>query len=380
MNATCPVVGKPGKPVQEITIRSLVSEARLPEVEGHQWFFCAEPDCEVVYFTGDGKTIPKRDLNVHVGIKEKDGPHLVCYCFDHSEENIRKEIEETGKSTVLESITAKVKNGECRCETINPKGTCCLGDISKAVKQAFANVGHPTEPKTLSSENTSTVHECCSDNESSEVLERQNGKGSAGIWAAVGSIGTAIVASACCWLPLLLLAFGVSAAGVSAAFETVRPVFLGLTAILLAAGFYLTYFRREKCAPATECRLPNPKLKRFNRAMLWIATIVVVAVAFFPNYLGFVAGGKSSPAPSSAGEKQTITLLVEGMTCEECAIHLKSDLEAVPGVESVSVNYEEGRAVVILRPDSDRPRTETLIDAVENFGYKARPQDGPKGK
>jgi len=47
----------------------------------------------------------------------------------------------------------------------------------------------------------------------------------------------ALNASACCWLPLLLVTVGVSTAGVSAQFETVRPYSFALTAVLLGAGF-----------------------------------------------------------------------------------------------------------------------------------------------
>ncbi len=38
---------------------------------------------------------------------------------------------------------------------------------------------------------------------------------------------TALLSPACCWLPLLLIAFGASAAGVSGFFETYRPYLLG---------------------------------------------------------------------------------------------------------------------------------------------------------
>ena len=52
-----------------------------------------------------------------------------------------------------------------------------------------------------------------------------------------GSVVAAVLSSACCWLPLLLLAFGASAAGVSAFFERWRPAFLVVAIGLLGAGF-----------------------------------------------------------------------------------------------------------------------------------------------
>ena len=136
-----------------------------------------------------------------------------------------------------------------------------------------------------------------------------------GLVAASGSVLAAVLASACCWLPLLLLSFGASAAGLSAAFEQMRPWFLGVTAVLLGAGFYLVYFRKEKCAPGSTCATPKPRLHRFNRAVLWIATIMVAVFAFFPNYAGLLADS-SQLDMSIQAEGSVLTLNVEGMTCE----------------------------------------------------------------
>jgi copper chaperone CopZ len=58
-------------------------------------------------------------------------------------------------------------------------------------------------------------------------------------FTSIGVVFAALLASACCWLPLLLVAFGVSAIGFSAFFESARPWLLGLTAILLALAIYL---------------------------------------------------------------------------------------------------------------------------------------------
>ena len=137
MSVLCPVSGKPGKRVRPVTLESLVSKDHLPELEDKDWFFCDLADCNVVYFSSDEDTIPSEALTVRVGVKADSAPHPVCYCFGHTTESIREEIENTGTSTVVESITAKVKAGECACETKNPKGSCCLGDVGRAVKATF---------------------------------------------------------------------------------------------------------------------------------------------------------------------------------------------------------------------------------------------------
>lgn len=78
--------------------------------------------------------------------------------------------------------------------------------------------------------------------------------------ATLGAFSTAILGSACCWLLLLLIAFGFSAAGVGSFFEQYRPHLLCATFALLAIAWYLTYratlvrawarLRRDSVAPA----------------------------------------------------------------------------------------------------------------------------------
>lgn len=376
MTILCPVAGKPGKKVQPVTLRSLVREEFASDLENRTWFFCGLPDCDVVYFSSDGRTIPKTALKVRVGKKEKEAPHPVCYCFGHTVESIREEIERTGRTTVVESITAKVKAGECSCETSNPKGSCCLRDVNQAVKEAFAVLARRTaapEPALAAP----GAHACCGPASSAVPGEETRRPGRSGLLATVASIVSAIIASACCWLPLALLAFGTSAAGLSAAFERVRPIFLGLAALLLGTGFYFVYFRREACAPDGTCTTPSPKIKRFSRVMLWIATAVVIAIAFFPNYVGLLLPRGPEPStPSAPGKERAMTLRIEGMTCEGCATHLERVLAALPGVRRASLAYGEKRATLVVDSAAGPPVT-VLMDAVLRAGYRAQVQPDP---
>ena len=61
-----------------------------------------------------------------------------------------------------------------------------------------------------------------------------------GLLAQVGALASAIVASACCWLPLLLIAVGVSGSALSATFEAWRPVLLPLPFALLGLACCFT--------------------------------------------------------------------------------------------------------------------------------------------
>lgn len=209
----------------------------------------------------------------------------------------------------------------------------------------------------------------------------------------VGSLMAAVVASACCWLPLLLITLGVSGIGVSAYFERYRPSFMVLTFVFLAVAFYLTYRPQKKITKAVEekarcvtdataaglteepetCCPPQKiagfNVNRLNKVGLLVVTIIALAFVFFPNYAGFLLAGSSVESDSTVatgGEDMIIT--IEGMTCEACAAHVQSELEKVDGVVYAAVNYEEKKAMVTV--DSRKIDNASLKKAVEGAGYK----------
>ncbi len=58
----------------------------------------------------------------------------------------------------------------------------------------------------------------------------------------IGAVFAAVAASACCLGPVVFTAIGSGAlAAASTKLAVVRPMFLGLTAVLLGFGFYRTY-------------------------------------------------------------------------------------------------------------------------------------------
>lgn len=66
------------------------------------------------------------------------------------------------------------------------------------------------------------------------------------------------------------------------------------------------------------------------------------------------------------------TLYVSGMTCAACQLHVQKALQAVPGVQSASVNLLTHKAEVAAGPDV---ATDRLIDAVRRAGYDASLQE-----
>ena len=130
---TCPKCGQRGKSVSVLTVKSLVRQHTRVPVDSY--LFCRTPDCDLVYFSA-GAIFRKRDLKVRVGLKEHEDPIPLCYCFDYSRADIRNDIETKGSTTILERIKAEVGAGYCACEVKNPSGDCCLGDVTRATREA----------------------------------------------------------------------------------------------------------------------------------------------------------------------------------------------------------------------------------------------------
>lgn len=65
-----------------------------------------------------------------------------------------------------------------------------------------------------------------------------------------------------------------------------------------------------------------------------------------------------------------ITLNVSGMTCGHCVGSVTKALQAVPGVQKVSVSLDSGRAHV-----DGQANPEALVRAVEKEGYQAKVAD-----
>ena len=55
------------------------------------------------------------------------------------------------------------------------------------------------------------MHDCCAPHEAVHDLERSQSAARSGLLVASGAVVSAVAASACCWLPLLLLTLGLFA-------------------------------------------------------------------------------------------------------------------------------------------------------------------------
>ncbi|RMD82373.1 MAG: hypothetical protein D6815_09390, partial [Candidatus Dadabacteria bacterium] len=248
-------------------MRSLVR----PEIAESLWdfggfFYCDSPGCDAVYFCpGGDRVLGRSALKVRVGRKESAPPRPICYCFGFTYEDIEAEVEATGQSAIVGEITDRCRKGLDRCEETNPRGACCLGEVRAAVAQALKRKGQAEH-------------------------SASRGEVRLGVLAQVGAIAAAVLASACCWLPLALVAAGASVGTLAGRLEAWRPVFLPATFVFLAAAFYFAYRRpatdgQDACGEAGACcPESSTKARSARRLLLWVVAALAVGFALFPEF------------------------------------------------------------------------------------------------
>lgn len=124
----CPENGKIYAQVARTTILHHVQQPWLHGLEEQNYYFCDDPDCEVVYFGDDDSVINKNQLRTQVGIKQTSPEALICYCFGVS----RHEAETSPQAKAF--VVEQTRQSQCACETRNPSGRCCLKDFPKGGK------------------------------------------------------------------------------------------------------------------------------------------------------------------------------------------------------------------------------------------------------
>ena len=96
-------------------------------------------------------------------------------------------------------------------------------------------------------------------------------------WLAAGGVIGAIIASACCVIPLLLVTVGVSGAWISnlTALEPFKPYVAAVALSLIGFGFWQVYFQpKPACIDGSHCAKPQSLL--ITKFALWIGAILVL--------------------------------------------------------------------------------------------------------
>ena len=119
----CPINGMEYAKVSPKTIAHHIRDSWNWSPEGRTYYFCDDPECDVVYFADDDTVIPSSQLRAKVGIKDSSDNAMLCYCFGVTRGEARAD------PRIKEYVIQQTKLGLCSCETSNPSGRCCLKDF-----------------------------------------------------------------------------------------------------------------------------------------------------------------------------------------------------------------------------------------------------------
>ncbi len=153
------------------------------------------------------------------------------------------------------------------------------------------------------------------------------------------------------------------------------PLFLTITALMLAAAWYLTYRHPKADNCSTEGCSQNPVAK-WNKVILWLATAFVIAIAAFPTYSGVAARLLVPAGASDSGSSQvklaTLQVNIPSMDCGACAAGIRAKLKKQDGVQAAQVDFATKTAVIRFDPAKLSPERVTAL--IDETGFKAEPK------
>jgi copper chaperone CopZ len=189
-----------------------------------------------------------------------------------------------------------------------------------------------------------------------------------------GSFGilSAGFASACCGLPLLLVALGLGGLGLGS-FIGAYHVYFKATGVILLAVAWFVFLREKKRLYAAGREIRNAGK---TAAILGLATVAVAGFGALNLYSSLGLGDKAAevaratPGPSSGDTAQAV-LEVEGMTCFTCEITVEKALGSLTGIINAKASASAGKVLVRYRPG--RVTFDQMREAIDRTGYKAKP-------
>lgn len=119
----CPINRKEYSSVGIKTILHHLATPWRRDPGSQAWYFCTDPNCDVVYFGLDDSVILKSELRTVVGVKDKSDERIVCYCFGVTCAAAKE------NPAIYDYVKEQTRQSLCSCETSNPSGRCCLKDF-----------------------------------------------------------------------------------------------------------------------------------------------------------------------------------------------------------------------------------------------------------
>lgn len=127
-----------GQVADKVSRKTLLHHVCSPDnltLPACEYYFCANSQCDTVYFSGDGtQHYGQAQVRERAWQKSGKSEDLICFCFGVSHEQLMFAETPGGDNPLDAFIVEQTKQGLCECEARNISGKCCLGLIKKTRK------------------------------------------------------------------------------------------------------------------------------------------------------------------------------------------------------------------------------------------------------
>jgi bacterioferritin-associated ferredoxin len=135
----CPVCGKQGALVKNITVKHMVLDELMEQVSDNDYFLCMDEECDITYYNIKSNIkFSKQQVKVPLWFKKDANPKYACYCSKITEEQVINAVIKDGAKSVKDVVvlTGAMKNSQCQKN--NPLGKCCHQIIQDAIDKGLS--------------------------------------------------------------------------------------------------------------------------------------------------------------------------------------------------------------------------------------------------
>ena len=177
----------------------------------------------------------------------------------------------------------------------------------------------------------------------------------------------ALAASSCCIPPVIAAIAGIGGASASLSWmEPLRPYLIGLAVIAISYAWYNHF--KSKPVDNCGCNIEKPKWYQTKTFLIGMTLFAFITISLpYYSHLFFESKIENNQQLVFKNIK-SITINIEGMTCDACQNHVNFEINKLNGIKSVKTSYLNSNSIIVF--DSLLTNPTQLNSAIEKTGYK----------
>ncbi|HEY5562888.1 MAG TPA: (2Fe-2S)-binding protein [Clostridiaceae bacterium] len=138
-NNTCPLCGRMGKMVKNVTVKHLITDEFMGKIGNEDYYLCMDENCDIVYYDlNSGIIFSKQQVKVPIWFKDDANPKYACYCSKVTEEEVINAVVKDGATIMSQVLKITGAMSEPNCQNNNPLGQCCHKIVQEAINKGLA--------------------------------------------------------------------------------------------------------------------------------------------------------------------------------------------------------------------------------------------------